>query len=189
MSLIILILKIIIINFRNLQNFVRYLCYVQLRTASKACNFCRVDLLTFTYYAQFENLKMLWRFYGIIQQKYLCEKYINLHTCESKITLEKLRSCGTIIVFFFVHVLCLQNKPKYCWVLARQIYIGVNWFMKSHSDFHNQVVSYDMELLYTENVYPMKTTGTGNCGVPAGKNCTIYVKGPLQFPVPVVFMG
>ena len=49
---------------------------------------------------------------------------------------------------FFVHVLCLQNKPKYCWVLARQIYIGVNWFMKSHSDFHNQIVSYDTELLY-----------------------------------------
>ena len=30
---------------------------------------------------------------------------------------------------------------------------------------------------YTANFYPMKTTGTGNCGVPAGKTCTIYGKG------------
>ena len=27
------------------------------------------------------------------------------------------------------------------------------------------------------NFYPMKTTGTGNYGVPAGRNCTIYGKG------------
>ena len=26
------------------------------------------------------------------------------------------------------------------------------------------------------NVYPMKTTGTGNYGVPAGKTYTIYVR-------------
>ena len=39
---------------------------------------------------------------------------------------------------------------------------------------------------YTANFYPMKTTGTGNCGVPAGKNLH-YLS--LQFPVPVVFMG
>ena len=25
---------------------------------------------------------------------------------------------------------------------------------------------------YTANFYPMKTTGTGNCGVPAGKFCS-----------------
>ena len=49
---------------------------------------------------------------------------------------------------FLIHVLYLQNKPKYCWVLARQIYIGVNWFMKSHSDFHKPAVSDDRELLY-----------------------------------------
>ena len=30
---------------------------------------------------------------------------------------------------------------------------------------------------HTANFYPMKTTGTGNCGVPAGKTCTIYGKG------------
>ena len=30
---------------------------------------------------------------------------------------------------------------------------------------------------YTANFYPMKTTGTGNYGVPAGKTCTIYGKG------------
>ena len=29
----------------------------------------------------------------------------------------------------------------------------------------------------TANFYPMKTMGTGNCGVPAGKTCTIYGKG------------
>ena len=29
---------------------------------------------------------------------------------------------------------------------------------------------------YTANVLTIKTTGTGNCGVPAGKICTIYVK-------------
>ena len=33
---------------------------------------------------------------------------------------------------------------------------------------------------YTANFYPMKTTGTGNCGVPAGKICTIYGKGLLE---------
>ena len=27
---------------------------------------------------------------------------------------------------------------------------------------------------YTANFYPIKTTGTVNCGVPAGKTCTIY---------------
>ena len=27
--------------------------------------------------------------------------------------------------------------------------------------------------MYTGNFYPMKTTGTGNCGVPAGKICTM----------------
>ena len=27
----------------------------------------------------------------------------------------------------------------------------------------------------TANFYPMKTMGAGNCGVPAGKTCTIYV--------------
>ena len=31
--------------------------------------------------------------------------------------------------------------------------------------------------LYTANFYPMKTTGTGNYGVPAGKACSIYGKG------------
>ena len=30
---------------------------------------------------------------------------------------------------------------------------------------------------YTANVLTIKTTGTGNCGVPAGKICTIYGKG------------
>ena len=30
---------------------------------------------------------------------------------------------------------------------------------------------------YTANLYHMKTTGTGNCGIPAGKICTIYGKG------------
>ena len=30
---------------------------------------------------------------------------------------------------------------------------------------------------YTANFYPMKTTGTGNYGVPARKTCTIYGKG------------
>ena len=29
---------------------------------------------------------------------------------------------------------------------------------------------------YTANFYSMKTTGTGNYGVPAGKTCTIYGK-------------
>ena len=29
--------------------------------------------------------------------------------------------------------------------------------------------------MYTANFYPMKTTGTGNYGVPVGKTCTIYV--------------
>ena len=29
----------------------------------------------------------------------------------------------------------------------------------------------------TANLYPMKTTGTENFEVPAGKNCTIYGKG------------
>ena len=37
------------------------------------------------------------------------------------------------------------------------------------------------ELLYTANVLTMhiciKTRGTGNCGVPAGKICSIYGKG------------
>ena len=28
---------------------------------------------------------------------------------------------------------------------------------------------YLSEIIYTANFYPMKTTGTGNCGVPAGK--------------------
>ena len=31
--------------------------------------------------------------------------------------------------------------------------------------------------MYTANFYPIKTTGTGNYGVPAGKTCTIYGKG------------
>ena len=30
---------------------------------------------------------------------------------------------------------------------------------------------------YTANVLTIKTTGTGNCGGPAGKICTIYGKG------------
>ena len=29
---------------------------------------------------------------------------------------------------------------------------------------------------YTSNVYPMKTRGTGNCGISAGKTCIIYLK-------------
>jgi uncharacterized protein YqgC (DUF456 family) len=29
----------------------------------------------------------------------------------------------------------------------------------------------------TANVLTIKTAGTGNCGVPAGKICTIYGKG------------
>ena len=36
-----------------------------------------------------------------------------------------------------------------------------------------------MKFVYTANVLTIKTTGTGNCGVPAGT---------LQFPVPIVFM-
>ena len=31
--------------------------------------------------------------------------------------------------------------------------------------------------VYTSNVLTIKTSGTGNCGVPAGKICTIYGKG------------
>ena len=31
--------------------------------------------------------------------------------------------------------------------------------------------------VYTANVLTIKTTGTGNCGGPAGKICTIYGKG------------
>ena len=30
---------------------------------------------------------------------------------------------------------------------------------------------------YTANFYPMKTSGAGNCRVPAGKSCTINGKG------------
>ena len=33
------------------------------------------------------------------------------------------------------------------------------------------------DYLYIANFYPMKTTGTGNYGVPAGKTCNIYGKG------------
>ena len=73
---------------------------------------CWLDFWSTFYYAQFESLKVLWRFYGIIQQKYLCEKNINLHTCESKITLEKLRSCGTIIVFFSFMFCAYKISPN-----------------------------------------------------------------------------
>ena len=31
--------------------------------------------------------------------------------------------------------------------------------------------------MYTANFYPMKTTGTGKYGVPAGKTCTSQEKG------------
>ena len=31
--------------------------------------------------------------------------------------------------------------------------------------------------IYPTNFYPMKTTGSGNYGVPAGKTCTTYGKG------------
>ena len=34
-----------------------------------------------------------------------------------------------------------------------------------------------LHIRYTANVLTIKTTGTGNCGVPAGKICTIYGKG------------
>ena len=36
---------------------------------------------------------------------------------------------------------------------------------------------------YTANFYPKKTTGTENCGVPAGKTFTFYGKGLLELQV------
>ena len=44
--------------------------------------------------------------------------------------------------------------------------------------FYCSKLRIEMALIYyTANFYTMKTTGTGNCGVPARKTCNIYGKG------------
>ena len=45
--------------------------------------------------------------------------------------------------------------------------------VSSLDGFHPLIVS---SLVYTANVLTIKTMGTGNCGGPAGKTCTIYGK-------------
>ena len=42
---------------------------------------------------------------------------------------------------------------------------------------HKQVRQSAFSATHTANVSTIKTTGTGNCGVPSGKICNIYGKG------------
>ena len=54
------------------------------------------------------------------------------------------------------------------------------WILLSKLEFEGSRSISDHDYIlkkYTANVLTIKTTGTGNCGVPAGKICTIYRKG------------
>jgi hypothetical protein len=57
----------------------------------------------------------------------------------------------------------LQNQQK----IIKKIVFFVDFLELSSSLDEN----------YTANVLTIETTGTGNCGVPVGKICTLYGKG------------
>ena len=71
---------------------------------------------------------------------------------------------------------------------------GINYLIDSWYQFMTNLISFAFSnfciqkfihcqkvcnLEYTANFCPIKTTGTGNCGVPAEKTCTIYGRGPV----------
>ena len=77
-----------------------------------------------------------------------------------------------------------QIFPDCCtYECAPECFPGPEWgiflFFLTSQYFRQKFYSWLIHLLveYTANVLTKKTTGTGNCGVPAGKICTIYGKG------------
>ena len=61
------------------------------------------------------------------------------------------------------------------WFIIESVFKSRAGYDGAHKVYHNDLSN--LKSSYTANFYTMKTTRTGNCGVPAGKTCDIYVKG------------
>ena len=117
----------------------------------------------------FDSLKLKNLIISWAANKYQRRSLVIIHSCTSvpiMSTTKGLKECRAV------------HRDSFCQELVRIII----FFWLVPVDFNIPILCSNLHFncanaQYTANVLTIKTKGTGNCGVPAGKICTIYGKG------------